>query len=158
MQVDQGPEAGVAWAATAAGGAASSSGDAQVSWSLVSLDSGVAGASPQAMLGERMSVSGSRKILLEGVWAKYEKRDQPGHRYERIGAVCRECKCTVSKTWPRQPKCAPAESLVSAEVFPLAFVGCWLSQCQRLGVVGGHRGWKPSAAEVGEYASKRQWV
>ena len=157
VEAARGPVGGVA-PATAAGGAASSSGDAQVSWSVVSLDSGVAAASPDAILGERMSVSGSRKILLEGVWAQYEKRDKPGKRYERIGAACGACKGTISKTWSRRPQRSPADSPVSAELFPLAYVGCWLSQCKRKGVVGSHRGWKPSAAEVEEYANQRQWV
>ena len=60
----------------------------------------------------------------------------------------------MRKSWAK----APAESIVPADVFPLAYVGCWLSHCQRLGVVGSHRGWKPSAAEVEEYAKQRQWV
>ena len=148
---------GVAALSASSGSGAGSSGD--VPDSLASLpDRAASLAQPQAILGERWSVSGSRKILIEGVWARYEKRDDVTHRYERIVAVCPMCKSQVSKAWPRQSAGAPAGSLVSAEVYPLAFVGCWLSQCKRSGVVGSHRGWKPLPVEVGEYAAQRQWV
>ena len=148
---------GVAAVSACSGSGAGSSGD--VPDSLASLpDRAASLAQPQAILGERWSVSGSRKILIEGVWARYEKREDVIHRYERIVAVCPACKCPISKAWSRQPVGAPAGSLVSAEVYPLAFVGCWLSQCQRSGVVGSHRGWKPLPVEVGEYAAQRQWV
>ena len=149
---------GVAAVSACSGSGAGSSGDVPAGGSLAGPDRAASLARPQAILGERMSVSGSRKILIEGVWARYEKRDDVTHRYERIVAVCPMCKSQVSKAWPRQSVGAPAGSLVSAEVYPLAFVGCWLSQCQRSGVVGSHRGWKPLPVEVGEYAAQRQWV
>ena len=61
----------------------------------------------------------------------------------------------MRKSWAK----APAESIVPADVFPLAYVGCWLSKCERItGEVGSHRGWKPSAAEVEAFAKLRQWV
>ena len=96
--------------------------------------------------------------MLEGVYCTYEKRDDVKYKYERVRARCPVCRGKVEKSWPKGRKLA-ALTAEQAEVYPLAYVGYWLSQCQRTdGVVGSHRGWAPSDTEVFDYAGRQQWM
>ena len=93
--------------------------------------------------------------MLEGVYCTYEKRDDLGHRYERLRAKCPHCKGPVQRSWPKRQ----TTSACPADVLPMAYVGYWLSQCKRVdGVIGSHRGWQPSDDEVLAYAIQQQWV
>ena len=136
------------------GGASSSSGVAPGVGSLDGVASPAAAAGGRALLGERLSVEGARRILLEGVYATYEKRDKPGKSYERLRAECSLCKCRISRGWVKNP---PA-SVVPEDVFPLAYVGCWLSRCKLDGSIGSHRGWQPSVTDVEEDARRCHWL
>lgn len=110
---------------------------------------------PEVLLSNRVSIEGSRRIMLEGVYCTYEKRDDLGHQYERLRAKCPHCKGPVQRSWPKRQ----TASACQADVLPMAYVGYWLSQCKRVdGVVGSHRGWQPSDDEVLAYAIQQQWV